>query len=76
MSMTNAESGAGKMDDEYAGTQLGRTTAALSQWGTPVAPWYDACLSGLHTHPPVLVFFYEQGINPLAIGADVLDAIV
>jgi hypothetical protein len=36
----------------------------------------NACLSGLHTHPPVLVFFYEQGINPLAIGADVLDAIV
>jgi hypothetical protein len=36
----------------------------------------EACLSGLHTHPPVLVFFYEQGINPLAIGADVLDAIV
>ena len=37
---------------------------------------FEACLSGLHTHPPVLVFFYEQGINPLAIGADVLDAIV
>ena len=34
------------------------------------------CLSGLPIHPPVLVFFYEQGINPLAIGADVLDAIV
>jgi hypothetical protein len=37
---------------------------------------HEPCLSGLHTHPPVLVFFYEQGINPLAIGADVLDAIV
>jgi stage V sporulation protein K len=36
----------------------------------------DACLSGFHIHPPVLVFFYEQGINPLDIGADVLDAIV
>jgi hypothetical protein len=31
------------------------------------------CLSGLHIHPLVLVFLHKQGINPLAIGADVLE---
>jgi len=47
---------------------LGRPTAT-----TIVLGFFNPCLSGLHTHPPVLVFFHNRA---LAIGADVLDAIV